>query len=178
MDDKLEGLFEKHSAMVFRLCLRYVTSREEAEDLTQEVFLKVGRSLNGFQGASSIGTWIYRIAANSSLDYLRKLNRRTDLHAKHPMDAADRSFHSGGARELARIDLKRLLSRVKPEIREFLFLTHLEGMNYQEAAKKMGKSIEVIAKAVQRFKKSEPVKIRALELQRIDQFFREDRPIP
>lgn len=46
MEYKLEGLFEIHSVMVFRLCLRYVANRQDAEDLTQDVFLKLDRSLN------------------------------------------------------------------------------------------------------------------------------------
>ena len=163
MECKLEGLYKIHSVMVFRLCLRYVANREDAEDLTQDVFLKVNRSLNGFQGASSIGTWIYRIAVNSSLDYLRGLNRRKDLYANHSRDMDEGNSHSGGDKELARIDLERLLRQMKPEVREFLFLTRLEGMDYQEAARKLGKSIDVIAKAVQRFKNSERVRFQARE---------------
>lgn len=169
MDCKLEGLFKNHSPMVFRLCLRYAANREDAEDLTQDVFLKVDRSLNDFQGASSIGTWIYRIAVNASLDYGRGLNRRKELHAGHSRRALGGNSHTGGDMELAKIDLERLLRQVKPEVRKFLLLTRLEGMDYQEAARKIGKSIDVISKAVQRFKKSERVKFQAWESQKIEQ---------
>lgn len=176
MDRKLEGLFKNHSPMVFRLCLRYVANREDAEDLTQDVFLKVDRSLNEFQGASSMGTWIYRIAVNSSLDYLRGLNRRKDLHANQSRVAHGGNFNSGGDRELAAIDLERLLKPVNPEVREFLFLTQMEGMTYQGAARKIGKSAGVIAKAVQRFKNSERVRFQAREWQRLERIaFGSDR---
>ena len=164
MDEGIEGLFKAYSGMVFRVCMRYVSGdREEAEDLTQEVFLKVDRSLAGFQGGSTVSTWIYRIAVNTCLDHLRSIKRRAELSANVLDEVVVANMSSGGDRELTRIDLNRLLDQVKPEVREFLFLTQLEGMSYEEAAVVTGKKVDAIAKAVSRFKKNASIRYRLLE---------------
>lgn len=72
--EKFGVLVERYSQMVFRTCLGFVHIREDAEDLTQEVFIRAFQSLGGFKGNSSFSTWIYRIAVNASLNFTR--NRR------------------------------------------------------------------------------------------------------
>jgi RNA polymerase sigma-70 factor (ECF subfamily) len=62
--------------MVVNTCYRFVFNREDAEDLAQEVFIEVYRSLEKFREESKISTWIYRIAVTKSLDHLRKLKRK------------------------------------------------------------------------------------------------------
>ena len=57
---------------VYRLCLRMTGNEQDAEDATQETFIKVIRSIQGFEGRSSLATWIYRIAVNESLMSLRR----------------------------------------------------------------------------------------------------------
>jgi RNA polymerase sigma-70 factor (ECF subfamily) len=154
MEARIETLFQDYAAMVYRVCLRYLGDRDEAEDMVQEVFLKVDRSLSGFQGGSAVSTWIYRIAANTCLDHLRASKRRAEFAATLLDEMPLKNLPSGGDRVLARIDLDRLLEEVKPEVREFLFLTQLEGMSYEEAAAVTGKKVDAIAKAVSRFKKA------------------------
>jgi len=65
-----QEIYERFQPGVLRFLSRLV-GEEEAEDVTQEVFLRVDRGLEGFRGESSIGTWIYRIARNAALDHLR-----------------------------------------------------------------------------------------------------------
>ncbi|MCE1273535.1 MAG: sigma-70 family RNA polymerase sigma factor, partial [Chlorobiales bacterium] len=62
--------------MVLNTCYRFVFNREDAEDLAQEVFIEVHRSLDRFREESKLSTWIYRIAVTKSLDHLRKLKRK------------------------------------------------------------------------------------------------------
>jgi RNA polymerase sigma-70 factor (ECF subfamily) len=72
MDGKrsFQEIYERFQPGVLRFLSRLV-GEEEAEDVAQEVFLRVDRGLDGFRGESSIGTWIYRIARNAALDHLR-----------------------------------------------------------------------------------------------------------
>jgi RNA polymerase sigma-70 factor (ECF subfamily) len=69
-------LVAEHQDMVVNTCYRFVFNREDAEDLAQEVFIEVHRSLDKFREESKLSTWIYRIAVTKSLDHLRKLKRK------------------------------------------------------------------------------------------------------
>lgn len=68
-------VYADHKENIWRLVCRYVFSPSDREDLFQEVFLNVYRALPRFRGESSIGTWLYRIAVNSAINYLKKQNR-------------------------------------------------------------------------------------------------------
>jgi RNA polymerase sigma-70 factor (ECF subfamily) len=65
-------LVEKHQSMVFRTCMGFLHNKDDADDLTQEVFIQAYQSLKGFEGESAFSTWIYRIAVNASLNKVRK----------------------------------------------------------------------------------------------------------
>jgi len=65
-------LVEKYYQLVYRLALKMLGSPQDAEDILQETFIKVFRHLDSFDGRSSLSTWIYRIAANEALMFLRK----------------------------------------------------------------------------------------------------------
>lgn len=154
MPPDLESLFREYSGMVFRLCLRYMGDRAEAEDLTQEIFLKVNSTLSGFRGESSHGTWIYRIAANTCLDHLRMHKRRSALAENHYNRYVFENLSAAGDRELARIDLEKILDEVNPDIRQILFLSLAEGLSHEETGRIMGKSTAAVAKAISRFRQS------------------------
>lgn len=75
--EAFRSIVEQYKANVFRTCLGFVHNREDAEELTQDVFVNAYRNLNRFKGDSAFSTWIYRIAVNSSLNHLRKHKRRS-----------------------------------------------------------------------------------------------------
>ncbi len=68
-------LIKKYETNVFRTAIGLVHSKEDAEEITQDVFVKVYRSLSSFSGKSAFSTWLYRITVNSSLNFLRKKKR-------------------------------------------------------------------------------------------------------
>lgn len=70
--DKFRDLVEEYQQMVFRTCIGFVHNKEDADDITQEVFIQAWKSLSGFKGNSSFSTWLYRIAVNASLNRVRK----------------------------------------------------------------------------------------------------------
>jgi RNA polymerase sigma-70 factor, ECF subfamily len=74
-------LVDKYQTMVFRTAMGFVHSKEDAEDLTQEIFIKVFQSLGSFMEKSEFSTWIYRITVNMSLNYVnrKKIERFFDL---------------------------------------------------------------------------------------------------
>jgi RNA polymerase sigma factor (sigma-70 family) len=64
-------LYEQHHTMVYHIAYQYLQNQEDAEEITQDVFVQVHQSLGKFEGKSSIKTWIYRISINKSLDYIK-----------------------------------------------------------------------------------------------------------
>lgn len=73
--EKFRLLVEKYQQMVFRTCLGFVHDKDDADDLTQDVFVQAYQSLPGFKAESSFSTWIYRIAVNASLNKIRKTSK-------------------------------------------------------------------------------------------------------
>lgn len=136
-----------YETQIFRLVWRMLGSREEAEDMTQEVFVQVFRSIDSFRGDSKIGTWIYRIAMNLTRNRTKYLARRHQKsHAE--LDAGDpRETHNEAqgrtAGETTRPDWAAMgneaeaivvecLEEMDPEFREILVLRDVECLSYEE----------------------------------------------
>lgn len=71
-----EEVYHQHKRMVYNLALQYVQNAEDAEEITQDVFVGVYQSLDTFKQESAIATWIYRITINKSLDYIKAAKRK------------------------------------------------------------------------------------------------------
>ena len=71
-----EALFNEYQLKILNLCYAMLHNREEAEDLTQEVFLEIYRSLDKFQNKCKLSTWIYRIAYNHTINYIKSKSNR------------------------------------------------------------------------------------------------------
>ena len=70
-NSNIELIYNEHSKMVYNLCLGYLHSIEDAEEVTQDVFIKVYHSISEFKNKSSLKTWIYRITINKCLDFIK-----------------------------------------------------------------------------------------------------------
>src|SRR5579883_3152313 len=79
--DGFRSLVERHSRSVFRLAYRLTGNEHDAEDVVQETFLRAYKQLQNFESRASFGTWLYRIAANYSLDLIRSRKRTQDNRA-------------------------------------------------------------------------------------------------
>lgn len=114
---------------IFRLVARMV-GLQEATDVTQQVFLQAFRSMGQFNGRSRIETWLYRLAVNESLQYLRR-NRRWKYQTLdwEPMDDS----HPGEDTERKEM-LEQALARIAPELRSIFLLREVEGLSYQDIA--------------------------------------------
>ncbi|APU69077.1 RNA polymerase sigma factor [Christiangramia flava] len=82
-------LVERYQDFVFTNCLRILKSREEAEEVAQDSFLKAFHSLKSFRGDSKFSTWLYRIAYHKSLDKLKKLNREQHFQVVEEITESD-----------------------------------------------------------------------------------------
>jgi RNA polymerase sigma-70 factor (ECF subfamily) len=141
--EAFEELYRAHAGRLYTLIVRMTGSAQDAEDLLQEVFLTAHRKLGGFRGESSLGTWLYRLAVNQSLDFLRGRQQR--------MARTTGSIDEDGAPELAavappvptaisRIDLERAIARLPDGCRAAFVLHDVEGLDHGEAARLLGVS--------------------------------------
>jgi RNA polymerase sigma-70 factor (ECF subfamily) len=70
------ALLNRHHLKVLNTCFKFLLNKEDAEDVTQEVFIEVFQSINKFRGDAQVSTWIYRIAISKCLDEIKKRNRK------------------------------------------------------------------------------------------------------
>jgi RNA polymerase sigma-70 factor (ECF subfamily) len=138
-----EELVRLHSRQVYGLCFRFTGSGPEAQDLTQEVYLRVFRTLRTFRAAEgSFGTWLTRVTRNLLIDHYRRTRqeRATDsIEDQLPMmeesgpTASMRPDRMVAGREASEI-LQAALQRLSPDLREAVILRDLQEMEYREIA--------------------------------------------
>ncbi len=123
-------LYDRHCQQVYRLMHRMV-GHEHADDLTQQVFLRVIESIAKFHGRSTLSTWLYRLATNEALQFLRRRARRTAQPLiADPPDHRTPSDLRLDAREL----LERALANLEPDLRATFLLREVEQLSYYDIA--------------------------------------------
>jgi len=136
-----EELYRAHSGRIFALALRMLGNPADAEDLLQEIFLSAHRKLESFRGESALGTWLYRLATNQILDYVRSRAARTGQLTDGLEDAstlADGLGHRLGDRTIVRVDLERALAQLPEGCRAAFLLHDVEGLEHREVADVLG----------------------------------------
>jgi len=113
-------------------------SAEDGEDLLQEIFLQAYRKLASFKGDASIGTWLYRLALNHCLDYVR--SRQAKMSKLTETLDAPASFEPIARRDtpIARLDLERALERLPDGCRTAFVLHDIEGYDHKEVGRMLG----------------------------------------
>ena len=136
--EAFSALYREQAPRLFALTRRMGGSPEEGEDLLQEVFLQAYRKLDSFKGDSSIGTWLYRLALNHCLDYVRGRRARMDK-VTETLDS-EASFEPVARRDtpIARIDLDRAIERLPDGCREAFVLHDVEGFDHKEVGRLLG----------------------------------------
>ena len=132
-------LYARHSARIFSLAARMAGSPETGEDLLQEIFLQAYRKIGGFKGGSAIGTWLYRMALNHCLDFVRSRQAKMDK-ATATIDDDERPAGLAARRDSPgeRIDLERAMQQLPAGCREVFVLHDVEGYEHKEIAAMLG----------------------------------------
>jgi RNA polymerase sigma-70 factor (ECF subfamily) len=136
--DAFETLYRRHAARIYTLACRMAGSPEDGEDLLQEIFLQVYRKLGSFKGDAALGTWLYRLAINHCLDYVR--SRQAKMHKLTDTLDAETSFEPMARREtpIARLDLERAVERLPEGCRQAFVLHDVEGFDHKEVGELLG----------------------------------------
>ncbi|MGE0710710.1 MAG: sigma-70 family RNA polymerase sigma factor [Planctomycetota bacterium] len=137
----MDVLVDRHAATVYAFVFRFHGDPTLAEDLTQEVWLKVIRHAGSFEGRSRFTTWVYRIARNVCLDHLRHRQRHPDLARSEGDPFALEELEAGGAPPLERASRKELAAQVADAVaslperqREVFLLREQQELTFTEIA--------------------------------------------
>jgi RNA polymerase sigma factor (sigma-70 family) len=164
-------LVDEYQQKVFGTCISFVPNKEDAEDIAQLVFLEVFKSISNFKGDSKLSTWIFRIATNKSLEFIRKKSAKKRfgfmqriIGSEIPMDQTNyfTEFDHPGIllenKEKSAIIFKAI--DTLPESQRVIFtLAKIDGKSYQEIVEISGKSLSSVESILYRAKKGLQVKL-------------------
>ncbi len=137
-----EPLMAAYEKNVYNLALRMTGNAQDAEDMTQEAFLKAYSSLDSFRGDSKFSVWLYRIVSNVCLDHLRRKSRRPAVSLSMEDDEGEdvqldlpdtsQSPEELLEKKLTREAVQRGLAQLPEDARQILLLREIQGLSYEE----------------------------------------------
>jgi RNA polymerase sigma-70 factor (ECF subfamily) len=136
-------LVRDHSSLVYRVALR-ILGVDDAQDASQEVWIRVWRNIRNFRGESAFSTWLYRITVNTCLSIRQKESRRDERELGEDLPYLSESSGGDADPEAAALNAERreeiqdALQHVRAEHRAALVLRHMEGLSYAEIAEVLG----------------------------------------
>jgi RNA polymerase sigma-70 factor (ECF subfamily) len=142
-DRPFQELLHRYQAAIWRVCYSFTNNSQDAEDLTQEVFFKVYRRLEQFEGRASFKSWLYRIAINTSKNEIRRRSSRPrpieiELETAAEKVAGPASVEEEAQRRQQSRQLALALAQLSPEEHEVWHLKDVEQHPYEEIAQRLG----------------------------------------
>ena len=150
-----DELVERYHGKIYGLTYNMTSNREDAEDLTQEVFIKAFQALPRFKGKSSFYTWLYRIAVNKTINYRKKRNRKRALsldqfdqeiktdEVYHDLTSKGSPLRNVSLTELQK-KMNEALLTLSDKHRTVVVLHDMQGIPHEEIAKMVGASVGTI----------------------------------
>lgn len=133
-----EQIYRTSSSFVYNVALRIARNSADAEEITQDVFMKIYRNLKNFKFRSAFKTWVYRIAVNTAINHYRKFikeaKNRVDYDSTTKYFPDTSSTAEGVSQNDNEARLNALLEMLSPEHKACLILREIEGLRYQEIA--------------------------------------------
>ena len=147
--DAFEGVYRAHVGRIHALCLRMSGDAQEAESLTQDVFVRAWQKLSSFRGKSQFSTWLHRLAINVVLQ-----DRRTRARRQAREQTVENLEHYATAVTQAmpgtKVDLERAIAGLPPGAREVLVLRDVQGFKYSEIAEMKDVSLGTVKAQIHR----------------------------
>jgi RNA polymerase sigma factor (sigma-70 family) len=140
------GLVNRYQNYVFTLVLRFTKSREDAEELAQDIFIKAYRSLADFRGASKFSTWLYTIVNNTCITFLRK--KKLEIHSLdnekvfEVADSQDSGFSANQVEQKSRVAMvNKAIALLGPDDAAVITLFYKGEQSLEEIAQVLGVEI-------------------------------------
>jgi RNA polymerase sigma-70 factor (ECF subfamily) len=137
-------LYQKYYERVYSICFRMTQNAFESEDLTQDVFIQLFRTVGTFRGESAFTTWLYRLTVNLVLMHFRKRKRRLDqIDEKGDLPAyiVPGSQNPKRMRIVDHILLSEILTKLPEGYRQAIILHDMQGLQHKEIAESRGRSV-------------------------------------
>ena len=153
-----ERIYRAASGFVYSVALRITNNRQEAQEVTQDVFMKIYHNLKGFRFDSSFKTWVYRVAANTALNAYKKmsrdLNRRQDFDSIIDTQAVSvdtkKEIADRQERDEQKSRLESLLNMLNPDQRAAIVLREIQGLSYEDISKALNININTVRSRLKR----------------------------
>jgi len=137
-------LYQKYHERVYSTCLRMTQNVSESEDLTQDVFIQLFRTIGSFRGESAFTTWLHRLTVNRVLMHFRKRKRRPDQISENgelPAYIVAGTQDPKRMRIVDRILLSEVITKLPEGYRQAIILHDIQGLEHREIAERRGRSI-------------------------------------
>lgn len=137
-------LYQEHYERVYSICFRMTQNASESEELTQDVFIRLFRTVGSFRGESAFTTWLYRLTVNLVLMHFRKCKRRLDQITEKgelPAYIVPGSQDPKRMRIVDRILLSEVITKLPEGYREAIILHDIQGLQHKEIAETRGRSV-------------------------------------
>ena len=149
-----ERIYKSSSGFVYNVAYRIVNNRDDAEEVTQEVFLTIYRTLKGFRFQASLRTWIYRITVNSAINYSRKKPKKDNATAEYSEGLKRPGAHDELEEKIDKEHREKIVSSMlkilNPEQRACVVLRNIECLSYQEIAETLDININTVRSRLKR----------------------------
>jgi len=164
--DEFENLIRQHQKSVYNVALRLTGNPDDAQDLTQDAFIRAFKAFDSYKFGTSFNRWLYRIVTNLYIDQVRKKKRTPvidHLDEKLEMDdgsvsreISDSSYSPEDVLLKTQIDerLQKALNKISPEFKTAIILCDVEGFSYEEIAEIMGTSTGTVRSRIHRARHS------------------------
>jgi RNA polymerase sigma-70 factor (ECF subfamily) len=170
-------LVRRYERPVFSLIFRMVRTKELAEDLSQETFVKVLNAVHSYRPEFKFSSWVFKIANNAAIDHLRKraldtLSLEGSPHAETPemIEATALQIGGRGETQLEEVENKELggtigeaIDDLRPEYRSCILLRHVEGRTYEEIAEILGLPLGTVKTYIHRARNELRISLRHLK---------------
>ena len=137
-------IVRKYQQQVYWVIRKMVNSHDDADDITQEVFIKIYTALNDFREDSNLFTWLYRIATNYAINHIRKVKVKNTVSVElvtEQIESKDKSTDDRMDEERRRMILEKAIETLPPQQRAVFNLRYYEELPYEEISKIMEKSV-------------------------------------
>ena len=134
-----EALVERHCSMVFKVAYKWCGVQEDAEDISQDVFLKLAEKIRGFKpDQAAFTTWLYRVTINIAKDFYRKKNTRKDKEKAYAETKPVASTSQPQEEKMLKAEIINLLDRLPEKEKDAVLLICLEGFSHKDASIVLG----------------------------------------
>ncbi len=167
-DRPFREIFHRYQNLVWHVCYSIVKNPQDAEDITQEVFIRIHHNLPRFEGRSSLKTWIYRIAFNTSQNEIRRRARRPQIESSSVEDMAEylpgeQNLEEYWSQQIRNERLVEAIRSLTPEHQEVIRLRDIEQRPYTEIAELQEITLSAAKMRVQRARLAMQAAYAALE---------------